>query len=53
MAEQPANAEQPTAEQPTSYDPAAIEQKWQQVWDDLDPFRADDAAVASVEKQGR
>ena len=53
MAEQPANAEQPTAEQPTSYDPAAIEQKWQQVWDDLDPFRADDAAVASGEKQGR
>jgi leucyl-tRNA synthetase len=53
MAEQPANAEQPTAEQPTSYDAAAIEQKWQQVWDDLDPFRADDAAVASGEKQGR
>ncbi|WP_300400703.1 leucine--tRNA ligase [Nocardioides sp.] len=53
MAEQPANAEQSTAEQPTSYDAAAIEQKWQQVWDDLDPFRADDAAVASGEKQGR
>ncbi|WP_323791052.1 leucine--tRNA ligase [Nocardioides sp.] len=41
------------AEVPNAYDAAAIEQKWQQVWDDLDPFRADDAAVASGEKQGR
>ncbi len=38
---------------PTSYDASAIEQKWQQVWTDLDPFRADDAAVASGAKQGR
>jgi len=44
---------QDQTETPTSYDAAAIEQKWQQVWDGLDPFRADDAAVASGEKQGR
>ena len=25
-----------------SYDVAAIERKWQQVWADLEPFRADD-----------
>ncbi|MGA8845894.1 MAG: leucine--tRNA ligase [Nocardioides sp.] len=38
---------------PTTYDAAAIERKWQQVWAELDPFRADDAAVISGEKQGR
>ena len=28
-----------------TYDVHAVEQKWQQVWADLDPFRADDAAI--------
>ncbi len=51
MNDHPASSEQ--TETPTSYDAAAIEQKWQQVWSDLDPFRADDAAVASGDKQGR
>ncbi len=29
----------------TTYDVPTVEQKWQQVWEELDPFRADDAAV--------
>ena len=28
-----------------TYDVAAVEEKWQRVWAELDPFRADDAAV--------
>ena len=51
MNPEPESTEQ--SETPTSYDAAAIESKWQQVWADLDPFRADDAVVASGEKQGR
>ncbi len=31
-----------TDEAPTSYDVSAVEQKWQPVWEELDPFRADD-----------
>ncbi|WP_232675928.1 leucine--tRNA ligase [Nocardioides sp. R-C-SC26] len=37
----------------TGYDAHAIEQKWLQAWDDLDPFRADDAAVLSGEREKR
>ncbi len=33
-----------------SYDVQAVEAKWQPVWEKLDPFRADDAAVASGER---
>ncbi|WP_139978346.1 leucine--tRNA ligase [Nocardioides litoris] len=39
--------------EPTSYDVAAVEAKWQQVWDELQPFVADDAAVASGEREKR
>ena len=35
------NAEFNDAEQ-ASYDVHAVEEKWQQVWEDLAPFRADD-----------
>ncbi len=28
-----------------TYDVASVEEKWQQVWDQLDPFRADDEAA--------
>ncbi|MEZ0578930.1 leucine--tRNA ligase [Nocardioides sp. MH1] len=42
------------AEQPgTSYDVHAVEAKWQQVWDEIDPFRADDAVVVSGEREKR
>ena len=35
------------------YDIHAVEQKWQQVWEDLDPFRADDAAVLGGTREKR
>lgn len=35
------------------YDVAAVEQKWQQVWAELDPFRADDAAVREGTREKR
>ena len=31
-----------TEQEDERYDPTAVEAKWQQVWADLDPFRADD-----------
>ncbi|GEP37838.1 leucine--tRNA ligase [Nocardioides psychrotolerans] len=31
-------------EEPATYDVAATEQKWQPVWEKLDPFRADDSS---------
>ena len=34
--------EQTEEQEPTSYDPTSVEEKWQQVWADLDPFRAHD-----------
>ena len=37
--------EQAAIGEPTSYDVATVEAKWQQVWEDLQPFVADDAAV--------
>jgi leucyl-tRNA synthetase len=36
-----------------SYDIHAVEQKWRQVWDDLDPFRADDAAILGGTREKR
>jgi leucyl-tRNA synthetase len=39
--------------EPTSYDVATVEAKWQQVWDDLQPFVADEAAVLSGEREKR
>jgi leucyl-tRNA synthetase len=35
------------------YDIAAVEQKWQQVWAELDPFRAHDAAVLEGSREKR
>jgi leucyl-tRNA synthetase len=35
-------ATQDATETPTSYDVAAVERKWLPVWEELDPFRADD-----------
>ena len=32
----------------TTYDVPTVEQKWQQVWDELDPFRADDAGSSTA-----
>ncbi|MEO9323584.1 leucine--tRNA ligase [Nocardioides sp. C4-1] len=37
----------------TSYDVASVEAKWQQVWEDLQPFVADDAAVLAGEREKR
>ena len=36
-----------------TYDVHAVEQKWRQVWADLDPFRADDAAVLGGTREKR
>ncbi len=36
--------------EPASYDVHAVEAKWQPVWEKIDPFRADDEAVASGER---
>ena len=35
------------------YDPTAVEEKWQQVWADLDPFRASDAAILDGTREKR
>ena len=37
----------------TTYDVAAVEARWKQVWEDLQPFVADDAAVTSGEREKR
>ncbi|WP_183093734.1 leucine--tRNA ligase [Nocardioides stalactiti] len=37
--------QQPGQPEPSSYDVRAVEAKWLPVWDRIDPFRADDAAV--------
>ncbi|KAA1417732.1 leucine--tRNA ligase [Nocardioides humilatus] len=37
----------------SSYDVHAVEEKWQPVWDQIDPFRADDAAVVAGEREKR
>ena len=35
-------SEQVQQEEPTSYDVRAVEERWRPVWDELQPFRADD-----------
>ncbi|MGY2874266.1 leucyl-tRNA synthetase [Marmoricola sp. URHA0025 HA25] len=35
------------------YDVHAVEEKWQRVWEELDPFRADDQAVLSGTREKR
>jgi len=37
----------------SSYDVHAVEAKWQPVWDKIDPFRADDAAVLAGARKKR
>ncbi len=37
----------------TSYDVHAVEAKWRPVWEELQPFRADDAAVLGGEREKR
>ena len=32
----------PVEREDERYDPTSVEQKWQRVWAELDPFRADD-----------
>ncbi|WP_435771642.1 leucine--tRNA ligase [Nocardioides sp. SYSU DS0651] len=39
--------------QDVHYDVHAVEEKWLPVWERLDPFRADDAAVVSGEREKR
>ena len=36
-----------------TYDVHAVEQKWQKVWADLDPFRADDTAILGGTREKR
>ena len=35
------------------YDPTAVEEKWQKVWADLDPFRASDALILEGRREKR
>ncbi len=46
-------SEEAAQQHSTAYDVAAVETKWQQVWEDLQPFVADDAAVTSGEREKR
>ena len=47
-------SEQQTQEtEPATYDVHATERKWREVWDRLEPFRADDDAVARGEREKR
>ncbi len=45
--------EQTDEQEPASYDAHAVEQKWRKVWDELDPFRADDAAILGGTREKR
>ncbi|WP_340540382.1 leucine--tRNA ligase [Nocardioides sp. GXZ039] len=49
MSEQDTTAD--TGTEAATYDVAQVEQKWQQVWSELDPFRADDDSVVSGERE--
>ncbi|WGX98915.1 leucine--tRNA ligase [Nocardioides sp. L-11A] len=42
-----------SSENEVHYDVHAVEDKWLPVWEELDPFRADDAAVVSGEREKR
>ena len=47
------NPSRETGRETTSYDVAEVEAKWERVWAEIDPFRADDKAVLSGAKQKR
>ena len=44
---------QQAADEPATYDVRAVEDKWLPVWAELDPFRADDAAVLEGVREKR
>ncbi|HYH34797.1 MAG TPA: leucine--tRNA ligase [Nocardioides sp.] len=46
-------SEQPAQEQQATYDVHAVEAKWRPVWEELQPFAADDDAVVSGARQKR
>ena len=46
-------SEQPEQTERASYDVHGVEMKWQRVWDELQPFAADDRAVLSGEREKR
>ena len=41
------------AQEAATYDVTAVQEKWQRVWAELDPFRADDAAVTGGTREKR
>ena len=41
------------AQEAATYDVTAVQEKWQRVWAELDPFRADDAAVLGGTREKR
>ncbi len=45
--------QQTQGDEPATYDVHATERKWRAVWDRLEPFHADDAAVANGERKKR
>ncbi|WP_219924488.1 leucine--tRNA ligase [Nocardioides campestrisoli] len=56
MSEQPtppSDQREEREERENSYDVASVEAKWRGVWDELQPFKADDEAVASGRKEKR
>ncbi len=53
MSEQPNTPSDQREERENSYDVASVEAKWRRVWDELQPFKADDEAVASGRKEKR
>ncbi|MGZ5406126.1 MAG: hypothetical protein ACXWDL_15860, partial [Nocardioides sp.] len=46
-------SEQPEQTERASYDVHGVEAKWQRVWDELQPFVADDRAVLEGEREKR
>ena len=44
---------QSEGDEPATYDVHGTERKWREVWDRLEPFHADDAAVANGEREKR
>ncbi len=46
-------SEEQTATEAATYDAAAVQEKWQPVWEELQPFRADDAVVADGRREKR
>ena len=45
--------EQVASGEAATYDAAAVQEKWQPVWEELQPFRADDDVVRSGTREKR